>query len=149
MTSRPATAARRPSARAIVGAAALDAALVTTFAAIGRASHGESAFAGLGATAWPFLVGLAAGWVATLAWRAPARPVRTGIGVWLVTVGIGMLLRAASGQGIAAAFIVVATITLAVFLVGWRLIAALIGRRRATAGARRGAPDAHGLSRAP
>jgi hypothetical protein len=50
--------------------------------------------------------------------------------VWAVTLVVGMLLRALSGQGVAAAFIVVAGITLLLFLVGWRGIAALLARRR-------------------
>jgi hypothetical protein len=42
------------------------------------------------------------------------------------------VLRVASGQGIAVSFIIVAAIVLFVFLVGWRLIAALVGRGRAS-----------------
>ena len=120
----------RPTMSLVVGALAIDAALVVVFAAIGRASHGESALDGLFATAWPFLVALAAGWLITLAWRAPTAPVRTGLGVWGVTVAGGMLLRTASGQGTAVAFIVVAAVTLLLFLVGWRVIAALVARSR-------------------
>ena len=55
---------------------------------------------------------------------------RTGLGIWAATVIGGMLLRAASGQGTAPAFIIVATLTLLVLLVGWRVIAALVARRR-------------------
>lgn len=107
----------------------IDVFLVLVFAAIGRASHGEE-LSGLLVTAWPFLGGLALGWLVTLAWRAPAAPVRTGLGVWVVTVAGGMLLRAATGQGTAIAFIVVATVTLLVLLVGWRVVAAVARRRR-------------------
>jgi hypothetical protein len=39
-----------------------------------------------------------------------------------------MLLRVASGQGIAVSFVVVAAIVLAVFLVGWRAVALLVRR---------------------
>ncbi|WES64566.1 DUF3054 domain-containing protein [Microbacter sp. GSS18] len=120
MTSRPVP---------VLAALTADIVLVVVFAAIGRASHDESVLAGLWTTSWPFLAGLVAGWLVTLAWRAPAAPARTGLGVWAVTVIGGMLLRAASGQGTAVAFIVVASITLLVFLVGWRLIAALVARR--------------------
>jgi len=66
-----------------------------------------------------------------MAWRAPLAPVRTGLGVWAATVIGGMLLRAASGQGTALPFIIVATTTMLLLLVGWRLIAALIVRLRA------------------
>lgn len=123
-------ARRRPDANVRIAIAlGIDVFLVLVFAAIGRASHGE-ALSGLLVTAWPFLVGLALGWLVTLAWRAPAAPVRTGLGVWAVTVAGGMLLRAATGQGTAIAFIVVATVTLLVLLVGWRAVAAIARRRR-------------------
>lgn len=116
--------------RVILSSLVLDLLLVVVFAVIGRASHHESVLPGLFETSWPFVVALGVGWIVTLAWRAPFRPVRTGIGVWLVTVAGGMLLRAASGQGTAVAFIIVATIVLGVFLVGWRVIASAVARRR-------------------
>jgi len=126
--------ARRPDARVrIAFALAMDVFLVLVFAAIGRASHGGGVIEGLLMTAWPFLAGLALGWLLTLAWRAPVAPVRTGLGVWVVTVLGGMLLRAATGQGTAAAFVIVAAITLLVLLVGWRVVATLIARRRRSA----------------
>ena len=53
---------------------------------------------------------------------------RTGIVVWVVTVTAGMLLRAATGQGVAFAFVVVATATLALLLVGWRAVVAVVRR---------------------
>lgn len=118
-----------PRSRA-VGAFLLDVVLVIAFAATGRAQHDENLWSGLATTAWPFLVGLGVGWVVTLGWRAPTAPVRTGLGVWAATIIGGMLLRAASGQGIAISFIIVASIVLFVALFGWRIVAALIGRRR-------------------
>ncbi|MWB98579.1 DUF3054 family protein [Agromyces sp. MMS17-SY077] len=113
----------------MVGAAAFDLVLVAVFVVIGRASHDEDPIIGMLVTLWPFAVGLAIGWVATRAWRRPAALVRTGLPVWVATVAIGMLLRAASGQGTAVAFVVVATVALALFLLGWRGIAALVARR--------------------
>ncbi|WP_298227546.1 DUF3054 domain-containing protein [Gryllotalpicola sp.] len=110
----------------------LDFVLVILFAVIGRTSHREDlGVAGVVQTAWPFLVGTVVGWLATVGWRGPLSIVRTGLGVWAATVVIGMLLRLASGQGIAAAFVIVAAVTLAVFLLGWRAVALLIVRRRA------------------
>jgi cell division protein FtsW (lipid II flippase) len=123
-------ATERPSRRAVAFALGLDILLVIAFAAVGRASHDSDVWTGLGQTAWPFLAGIAAGWLVTRAWRAPAAPVRTGLGVWAVTVAGGMLLRAASGQGTAFAFIVVAAVTLLIALVGWRVIAAVVRRAR-------------------
>lgn len=123
--------AKTPRTTAI--ALAADVALVIVFAAIGRASHDEQlTVAGTSETAWPFLGGLVAGWLATLGWRAPLAPVRTGLGIWALTLVGGMLLRAASRQSVAVAFVIVAAIVLLVFLVGWRTTATLI-RRRAVA----------------
>ena len=124
---RPATGTRP---RTIALALGLDVALVIAFAAAGRASHDSDVLTGLLRTAWPFLGGLAVGWLVTFAWRAPTAPVRTGLGMWAATVVGGMLLRAASGQGTPLPFIVVAGVTLLAALVGWRVVAALIERNR-------------------
>ncbi len=122
----------RPTPRTVASALAIDIALVVVFAAIGRVSHTERlTVVGVGETAWPFLTGLIAGWLATLGWRAPLAPVRTGLGVWALTLAGGMLLRAASRQGVAVAFVVVAGVVLLLFLVGWRGVATAIRRRRA------------------
>ena len=127
----------RPGTIAI--AAILDAVLVVVFVSIGRSSHAEGLdVAGIAVTAWPFLAALAAGWLAARAWRHPFAVWPTGVIVWAVTVAGGMLLRAVSGQGTQLAFIVVATLTLAAFLLGWRLIASFATRStrgRADAGA--------------
>lgn len=112
-------------------ALACDVALVTLFAGLGRSEHArEATLLGLFETAWPFLAGLAIMWIATLAFRRPLAILRTGVPVWIGTVAIGMLLRVATGSGAALPFVLVATGTLAVFLLGWRAIAALIIRLR-------------------
>lgn len=113
----------------------VDALLVLVFAAIGRASHDESP-AGFLLTAWPFLVALLLGHL--LAALLPARPRRPwsllwGLVVWVVTVIGGMLLRVLSGDTAQVPFIIVATLTLGVFLVGWRGITALVRRNRSRA----------------
>ncbi|WP_102194435.1 DUF3054 domain-containing protein [Microbacterium aurantiacum] len=110
----------------------LDAVLVLIFAAVGRASHSEDP-AGFLLTAWPFLVALLVGHA--LAALLPGRPRRPwslawGAVVWIVTVAGGMLLRVVSGDTAEAPFIIVATLTLGVFLVGWRALTALLRRRR-------------------
>lgn len=108
-----------------------DVALVLLFAGIGRGSHARSAtFLGLFETAWPFLAGVAIMWLVTRAWKRPLAVVATGLPLWIGTVALGMGLRALTGQGTALPFIIVATVTLAVFLVGWRLIAALVQKVR-------------------
>jgi len=111
-------------------AVALDVACVLVFVIIGRDSHakGES-LAGIASTAWPFLAGLALGWLAARAWRQPVRLWPAGVGAWLGAVALGMLLRVVSGQGTAPAFIGVALAFLGLFLLGWRLLGRL-GRLR-------------------
>lgn len=111
-------------------AAVLDVGCVLVFVIIGRDSHakGES-LAGIASTAWPFLAGLAGGWLATagLAGR-PLQPFRlwpAGVGAWLGAVALGMLLRVMSGQGTAPAFIGVALAFLGLLLLGWRLLGRL------------------------
>lgn len=122
----------RRSAMSWPWAVGIDVVLVVVFAAIGRASHEHSDdMLGVLRTAWPFLVGLAIGWAALRAWRAPAAPLRTGVPLVVITVALGMVLRVVTGGTTAVAFIIVATVTLLVLLVGWRGIAALIGRMRA------------------
>jgi hypothetical protein len=122
----------------VIGALVLDAVLVVVFAVIGRSSHAEGLdAAGVWGTAWPFLAGLAIGWGVARAWRRPAAPWPTGVIVWAATLVIGMLLRIAVGQGVQAALVVVAAVTLAILLIGWRGVAALVTRlagARATAG---------------
>ncbi|WEG09769.1 DUF3054 domain-containing protein [Microbacterium horticulturae] len=108
-----------------------DIVIVVVFAIIGRASHGEAlSLGGIATTTWPFLVALLVGWTALFAWRAPVRPVRIGLPLWAVTVAGGMLLRVVSGQGTAVPFIIVASVFLLLTLVGWRVVATLVRRRR-------------------
>lgn len=126
--SRPAPT--RPPVGWVAGAFALDVVFVVVFSAIGRASHGEDVFPGIGETAWPFLVGVLVGWLTQGVWRDPLATVRSGMGVWGATLVVGMLIRALTGQGIAIPFVIVAAIVLFVFLVGWRALVALIRRRR-------------------
>ncbi|MFY9933908.1 MAG: DUF3054 domain-containing protein [Streptosporangiaceae bacterium] len=105
-------------------AAALDAACVLLFVVIGRASHAKGeTLAGIASTAWPFLAGLALGWLAARAWRRPLGLVPAGVGAWLGTVALGMVLRVVSGQGTAFAFVLVALAFLGLFLLGWRALA--------------------------
>ena len=110
-------------------AAVLDCCCVLVFVIIGRASHakGES-LGGIATTAWPFLAGLTAGWLAARAWRSPFRLWPAGVGAWLGAVALGMVLRVVSGQGTALAFIGVALAFLGLFLLGWRLLARLVSR---------------------
>ncbi|GAB3567085.1 DUF3054 domain-containing protein [Spelaeicoccus albus] len=114
----------------VATAAVLDVVLTLAFVVIGRSSHAEGiTLAGTMTTWWPFLAGLAVGWIGTAAWLRPMSIVRSGIGIWLITVGIGMALRVVSGQGTAVSFIVVALVAVGVLLLGWRAAAIPILRR--------------------
>ncbi len=120
--------------RSVRLAVVLDCCCVLLFVIIGRASHakGES-LGGIASTAWPFLAGLAVGWLAVgwlagRAWRQPCGLWPAGVGAWLGAAGLGMAFRVVSGQGTAAAFIVVALAFLGLFLLGWRVAARLRAR---------------------
>ena len=113
-------------------AAALDAAAVVLFVAIGRRNHDEDpGLAGTFETAAPFLIALAVGWLVARAWRRPFGVV-TGVVVWVVTIVLGMALRnVVFDRGTASSFIVVASVVTGALLIGWRLVARGITRRRA------------------
>ena len=121
----PGTAARRTAGLA----ACADAALILVFAAIGRDAHQRGDIViGVFSTAWPFLVGAALSWLALRLWRAPLALWPAGVGVWLGTVAIGMLLRAATGQTVVLPFVIVALLSLGFLLLGYRLLAAAVRR---------------------
>jgi len=114
-------------------AVVIDAVLVVVFATFGRGAHSE----GLGAaqvwgTAWPFLVALLVGWGLVLVTRRAPTAVTTGVLLWAVTLVGGMALRGlTTGRVPHWSFILVAGLTTALFLIGWRALARLITRRRA------------------
>lgn len=109
----------------------IDLVITLLFAFIGKASHHEAiTIAGLAATWWPFAIGAAAGWLVSYALRIPISSIAGGLVTAVAAVGVGMLLRVVSGQGVQVSFVVVATIILVVALVGWRVIATVLVRRR-------------------
>lgn len=111
--------------KTVLAAAAADVVLILAFAAIGRdAHHREEPILGVLLTAWPFLAGAAAGWIAARAWRSPLSVLRAGVPVWLGSLAGGMLLRALTAQTVVLPFVIVATLALAFFLVGYRLLLA-------------------------
>ena len=120
----------RTATRAAALALLADVACVLLFCSIGRRSHAEGLTAlGIAETAWPFVTGTGIGWLAARAWQRPTALAPTGIIIWLCTVVIGMVLRKASSQGTAVSFVVVATLSTAILLLGWRLGAAALARR--------------------
>jgi hypothetical protein len=115
-----------------------DAMAVIVFVIIGRSSHdGQSTIAGVASAAAPFLIALVAAWLIVRAWESPPSwP--AGIGVWVITTTGGMLLRRfVFDDGTTAGFIVVGSVLLGVFLLGWRALTLWIrsGRPGPAAGA--------------
>ena len=108
----------------------IDVVAVVLFVVIGRRNHHETGNVVVGALriVAPFLIALIVGWLAARAVRDPMS-VRNGTVIWACTVVLGLILRRLVFQrGIAVAFIIVTTITLAVFLIGWRAVARIVTR---------------------
>ncbi len=114
----------------------VDAACVVAFVALGRGAHDEGgAIDGTITVAAPFLIGLAAAWLARLSPTGArfGNPMshRFGVVAWLTTLVVGMVLRrTVFGRGTAIAFVIVATLFLALLLVGWRAAARWARSRR-------------------
>lgn len=109
----------------------IDVVAVLIFCALGRRSHDEGInLSGLATTAWPFLSGTALGWLLSRGWGRPTAVVPTGVVVWISTVLVGMLLRAATSAGVAVSFVAVASTVTGVFLLGWRAAFEFVARRR-------------------
>ncbi|MCZ4541089.1 DUF3054 domain-containing protein [Dietzia maris] len=111
---------------------ALDAVLVVVFSTFGRGAHSEGlGVAQVWGTAWPFLIGLAVGWLILLATRRAPAAVGSGVLLWLATLVVGMVIRGlGDGRVPHWSFMVVAGVVTAVLLIGWRAIRAAVVRRR-------------------
>lgn len=108
----------------------LDVCCVLAFVAIGRRTHHDGdTVAGIWHTAWPFLAGLVIGLAAVRAWRKPLAIVPAGVGAWLGTSVAGMAIRVLAGQGTALAFLGVTLAFLALFMLGWRVVARIVTAR--------------------
>jgi hypothetical protein len=115
--------------RRALSALLADTVCVVVFCTIGRRNHAEGlTVAGIAQTAWPFLAGAGVGWLLIGGWRRPYTVIPTGIAVWVCTVAVGMALRKATSAGVQTSFVVVASVATAVLLLGWRGVAAVIGR---------------------
>lgn len=110
---------------------AVDVAAVFVFVLIGRFAHAHGLdLAGVASTAWPFLAGLAVGWLAArLLPRGRIDRLAGFVAVWLSTVALGMALRVVAGQGTDAVFCAVATVFLGLFLAAGRFTESLARRR--------------------
>jgi hypothetical protein len=128
----PETTQRRLDVMLMLRAAVIDVLLVLVFAFAGRLSHDEGlSAAGVLGTAWPFLVGVAGGWLGILLTRW--RPLSNGAAAMMLfkTVVLGIPLRAVvQDAGTPVAFVVTTTVVLAVLFFGWRAVARLVAARR-------------------
>lgn len=121
--------------RIVVWAAATgDALAVVVFAAIGRRSHEEGlGVLGVLEVAAPFLLGALVGWLVGRVWRAPLG-LRAGVAVWVAASVVGLIVRAAFTHRLPWTFALIATVSLAILILGWRAVGFAAARtRRATA----------------
>ncbi|BDZ40849.1 membrane protein [Paraoerskovia sediminicola] len=140
MTDEPYPGSRARHVRTVVLAALADLACVVALTLGGYRTHDEgSPLAETLRIAWPFLVGLALGWLVARGWRRATALVPTGLVVWGCTWAGGVALRAATDQGVAPSFQIVSFGFLAATILGWRAVVALVdvlnppGRRRRAA----------------
>ena len=120
MPQGPAIRADGKSAGTALG---IDIVAIIVFVILGRSSHHESGgfIVSTLKVAAPFLIALMAGHALSKSWKTPAAP-STGVIIWVTTLVLGMLLRRfAFGRGTALAFIIVATLFIGLFVVGWRV----------------------------
>ena len=103
---------------------------VLLFVAIGRDAHDHGiSIRGISSTAWPFAAGLVVGWMLLGLTHRNITTKSSGFLIVFTVVILGMILRVISGQGTELTFILVATLFLSLFLVGWRTIFILLTRR--------------------
>lgn len=100
-----------------------DALCVLALVIIGTRNHDtDTGVGGVLYVAAPFWIALVVGWIVTRAHRS-SNGTATGVFIWIVTVALGMVLRnLVFDRGTAAAFIVVASVFLAISMNGWRII---------------------------
>jgi hypothetical protein len=120
----------RPVITTVVGAAIVDVVAVLVFAAIGRDSHAERVdILGVFQVAAPFLAGALVGWLVGRLWREPLG-LRLGVAVWAGAVVVGLGLREAVLHRLPVSFVLIASVSLAVLLLGWRLVGRIVARVR-------------------
>lgn len=119
-----------------ISALTADIVAIAAFALFARIAHQTDDmplnFAGWLSTLWPFLLGVALAWVviATAKWDG-TRLVPAGVCAWLTTVVVGLgIWTVRNGEFPHWSFILVATTMSALLMLGWRVIAGVVGRRR-------------------
>ena len=106
-------------------------AAVFAFVVMGRRTHQEAeTLRGILATAAPFMLALAAGWVAAAFRRPPASVAAAPVVIGITVAGGLVLRRFVAGEGTAAAFVVVTALFLTAAMLGWRLALSRYAARR-------------------
>jgi len=120
-----------PPTRLLLFALIADVVAVVVFAALGQVAHdGSGQRLGLLATLGMFGLGLAAAWSLPLVRAAPTG-LRAGAVVLVGTVVVGVALRAVVTGRLPLSFVLVAGLSLAVLLLGWRVLSVGVARRAA------------------
>ena len=122
--------ATAPSLRLNSTAVLADISAVVLFVLIRRRSHEEgSGAAAVVTTAIPFLIGLALGWLMTRMWTNPLS-LNRGVGLVALTVAAGMVVRRVTHTGgTPLSFVIVTSLFLVLFLLGWRALVRVRNRR--------------------
>lgn len=113
----------------------IDLIALLAFALFARLAHDDGSGFGIGRwldTAWPFMVGTVIAWAGL--WFAVLRDrsgyeLSVGVPVWLVSVVVGLVIWGIRHAAIPHwSFIIVASVTSAILLFGWRGIALALNR---------------------
>jgi hypothetical protein len=133
----PETGRSRFDAGTVARAATADVLSVLLFAVVGRLSHDDGlTLGGLVTTAWPFVVGVAGGWVGVFIARLAPLSNAAAAMMLVKTLILGCILRVVFTDGNAPwSFVAVTTVVLGVLFFGWRLVARQLAGRSTGASA--------------
>lgn len=128
----------------------MDTLAVALFALLARIAHNTADFPfswmGVVSTGWPFLLGAWAGLGAMrIAGKPVGRIVPTGLVVWISTVVVGLVIWGIRNAKVPhISFIIVATLSSAVLILGWRLLSRGSGALKKRRWAKQDAAEAAG-----
>lgn len=114
-----------------------DLVMIFVFALLARIAHNSQdlplSFLGVLNTAWPFWLGMLLAWAYIAYRRLPGAAVSpAGLIAWIVSVIVGLAIWGIKHQAVPHwSFIIVASVTSAILLLGWRGIARLRARKAA------------------
>jgi hypothetical protein len=129
----PAPPVPRDQRRTALSWALADVAMILLFAASGRRTHEHGmSIPGVLETAWPFLLAYAIAYVSFRSWRFSSDVWPGAVLLWLNTAVGGLIIRAASGAGVAFSFQVVTVLVLGALLLLPRVVVHSFHRRNRT-----------------